>query len=281
VNGPRPYHSIAIVGLGLMGGSLARALKALPAAPRILAFSTDADALERARAEGVADETSSVAAEIIRGADMVVYATPVSVTVGLLGDHAHWLRAARVVTDLGSVKAPVLAAARAAKLESVFVGAHPMCGRERSGFAAADARLFHDATVWLVPAGASSPVDPMLAFWRELGAAPRITDEDTHDRLVAAASHLPQVLSSTLAAVLHECGVSRESLGPGGRDMTRLARSPAELWMDILLQNRRQLLPPLEAMIDRLEAFGAAVRRGDGDAIRRALEDGRGWAEPG
>jgi prephenate dehydrogenase len=233
---------------------------------------------ERALADGVADQVTSDARAAIDGADLVVYATPVGATIDLLREHLPLLQAVAAVSDLGSVKTAVMAAAVAAGIADRFVGGHPMCGREQSGYSFSIADLFAGATVWLVPGSPAAPLDRISTLWRSVGGVPCVTEAVAHDRLVAWTSHLPQVLASALGGALGAGDVPRDSLGPGGRDMARLARSPAALWTDILLQNRSNLEGPISASLDRVTAFADALQRGDRVALGQLLEEANAWA---
>lgn len=275
----KPPSRVAIVGLGLMGGSLARALKRLPEPPRIRASTAEPAVVEQALADGVADEVTSDPRTILDDADLVVYATPVGVTVELLAAHRDFVRADATIIDLGSVKVPVLDAARGAGLADRFVGCHPMCGSERSGYAASDAVMFTGATTWIVPAADSAPAERVTALWRGIGAVPSRIDAQAHDRLVAWTSHLPQILSSALGGALAEASFRPDALGPGGKDMTRLARSPSALWTDILIRNRVMLDAPLTELRARLGAFADAIADADAVRIERLLAAAREWAD--
>ena len=149
-----PFRTVAIIGLGLMGGSLARMLKALDRPPRVVASSNSASDLERADRAGVIEAGSTDPAAVLAGADLVVYATPLDVTLRLLGDHRGRWSAGAVVTDVASLKAPVEEAMRALGESGRYTGSHPMAGGEGSGFRHASAGLFAGATVWLTGRGA-------------------------------------------------------------------------------------------------------------------------------
>jgi prephenate dehydrogenase len=274
-----PFRRIAIVGLGLMGGSLARALRRLADPPYIAAASRDAGELERARAEGVVDRTALDADEIVADADLVVYATPVGVILDLLDRHRGLWAEGAVLTDLGSVKRPVIERARAVGVADRFVGGHPMAGGHGSGLAAAREDLYVGARVWLTPAGDAAPVERVASFWRALGARPELIEARTHDELVAWASHLPQVAAFALGAVLADSGCSVGMLGPGGRDTTRLAASSPQLWSDILRHNADLVLGPLNELRRTLDGLAGLLERGDGEGLARAFEKARVWRE--
>lgn len=275
----RPPSRVAIVGLGMMGGSFARALKRLPDSPYIVASTMNPAVVTRALDDGVADDATVDPRDVIADTDLVVYATPVGVTIELLAAHRALLREDATIIDLGSVKAPVLDAARTAALADRFVGCHPMCGSERSGYAAADPAMFTGATTWIVPGSESAPAEAVAALWRSIGAVPSRIDADVHDRLVAWTSHLPQILASALGGVLANTSVPRDALGPGGHDMTRLAHSPSALWTDILVRNRAMLEAPIAALRERLGAFADAITDGDAREIERLFAEARDWAE--
>lgn len=235
--------------------------------------------MEQALADGVADEASIDPRAILEDADFVVYATPVSATVELFAAHRDLLRADATIIDLGSVKVPVLDAARTAALADRFVGCHPMCGSERSGYPAADGAMFTGATTWIVPGSGSAPAERVAALWRDLGAVPSWIDAHAHDRMVAWTSHLPQILASALGGALASASFLPDALGPGGHDMTRLARSPSALWTDILLRNRGMLDAPIAALRERLGAFADAIAAGDTARIEQLLVEAREWAD--
>ena len=283
---PAPeVRRVAIVGLGLMGGSLALALRRLPRPPRIVAASADAADLERGLARGVVDDAAPDAAVAVADADLVVYATPVSVTLELLASTRERIRDDAVVTDLGSVKRPVVGRARAVGLGGRFVGGHPVAGSHRSGLAAARADLYDGARVWLTPADAESAGDPaaahalerVAALWRSVGAEPAVIGAEEHDRLMAWASHLPQLAASALASALARAGIALADLGPGGADTTRIAASPPALWADILRHNADLVHQPLNALQGALAELAAALERGDGEALEDLLALASAW----
>ncbi len=269
---------VAIVGLGLIGGSLARALRALAAPPEVLASSLDAAELERAVAEGVVQQAGPPE-QIVGEAGLVVYATPPEATIALLGQHAGLWRGDAVVTDVSSVKRPLAARAVELGLEKRFVGSHPMAGHHRAGYAASRADLFVDARVWLTPIGLDNEaaVSVVEALWRAVGANAARIDAERHDRLVAWTSHLPQVTTTALATALARSGFGPEALGPGGRDATRLAGSPAGLWEEILLANADLLEEPLAALEAALARIAEAIHARDAAAIRTMFENAAQW----
>jgi prephenate dehydrogenase len=222
---------VAVVGLGLVGGSLARALTA--AGYRVLGVDRPS-VCRAARAAGAVAETAS-AVERAAASDVLVRL---------------------VITDVGSVKGPIVRDAERLRLAS-FVGGHAMAGTERRGFAASSAELFEGAIWWLVPAAEPRATRTVRSLVRAVGARPSTVDAQRHDRIVAFLSHAPQVASWALLEAARADPVARRHLssaGPGFRDMTRLARSPEGLWREILRENRAEVARALVAVARRLAA---------------------------
>lgn len=269
--------TVAVLGLGLMGGSLARALRALDARTDIVAWSADG-AHQRAAADGVVRAAETVE-DAVAHADLVVLATPVGAALALLDTIAGRLRDGAMLTDVCSLKAPLAEAATRFGLGDRYAGSHPMCGSHESGWAAAQADLYRGARVYVVPAANDATTGRVEAFWRGLGAEPVRIDAVEHDALMARVSHLPQLLSSLLGAALADQRIGPDTLGPGGRDMTRLAGSDPALWTDILLRNRDRVLEACAALRGELDRAVAALASGDPDAVARLLARGRSWSE--
>ena len=266
---------VIIVGLGVMGGSVAKTLKRR--APRTTVFGIDPDDVSAA----LASRDGVVRAHALDDCDLagavVVFAAPLDVTASLVRDTAGaWSRAA-LATDLASLKVPVVEAAAPARPHA-FVGAHPMCGSERSGYAAARADLFDGADVWLCPEHDGAPLARAQAFWRLLGGRPRTIVAADHDRLMARASHLPQLLSVALARSLDDAGIARDALGPGGRDMTRLAGSSPSMWLPLLEAARERDARALGALEERIGSVRRMLEEGDLAALGKLMERGRRWA---
>lgn len=248
--GRRPV--VAVVGLGLIGGSLARALAAK--GYRVLGVEPRARARAAARrAKAVAAFLPGVGAALAR-ADVVLLAAPPLANRELLREIAGAAPGRRpIVSDVSSVKRPILAEAR--RLRGVdFVGGHPMAGRERGGFAASDASLF-EGRPWVLCGGSARARRALAALARAAGARPVAVPAGEHDRAVALLSHLPQLVSWALADAARRDPVARRRLGlagPGWADMTRLARSPRGLWREIVGENRRELDRALRAFLSAL-----------------------------
>jgi len=278
----RRLKRLAVIGVGLVGGSLALALRRAGAVASIAGFDRDAQALERAAALGVIDTAAASASDAAKGADLVVVAVPVRSIGPVLHDVALAMDPQAVVTDVGSTKGEVVALAREELRDRFprFVPGHPIAGREASGVEAAVADLFRAARVVLTPAAATAPdaVDLVKACWEAAGARVASMPAERHDRIFAAVSHLPHVLSFALVSELAERAYAEELLGfaaGGFRDFTRIAASSPEMWRDIALQNRAALLEELDRYGARLAVFRELIARGDGPGLERLMTEAR------
>ncbi|MEJ2006609.1 MAG: prephenate dehydrogenase/arogenate dehydrogenase family protein [Acidobacteriota bacterium] len=255
------FRRISIIGLGLIGGSWALALKKLGYAARRVGYDRP-EVLERAMQSGAVHEGARDLGEAVRGADLVVLATPVGKILDLLPRLKSSVPSQALVTDVGSTKRLIMQRAKELLAGGpLFLGGHPLAGKERSGFEHADAALFENACYAIVPSSAGimddKRVKAFVGLVESLGARPYVTDAAGHDLAVAYLSHLPQLLSSGLASMVAE-KVERGSLplelaGSGFRDLTRLAESPYSLWRDICLTNIENIQSALEAMIQKLD----------------------------
>lgn len=272
-----PDTRMAVIGLGLMGGSIARALHARGV--RVLGYDRDDFQLDAAMREGVVHEPLDADLAGLASAEVVVLALPVDATITLLPRVAPRLGDARLVMDLASTKRSIVAAAEAAGLGARYVGAHPLTGSHRSGWGASRASLFEDARIFLCPTATTTPGTLELAgsLWRELRAGVEVLDAAEHDEQMAWRSHLPHLVSSALALTLRDVGVRRSALGPGGRDMTRLAGGSPTMWHPIVSDNAAAIAGALAAYEERLHAFRMALVNGDATAARRFIESAATW----
>ena len=257
----KQIERVAIVGLGLMGGSLARALAARDVI--VLGYDSVPDSLSAAEGEGIVHERLPASLQGIETADVVVFALPVDATLALLAKIGDRLRDVSLITDLASTKRSVIHAAETGGLGARYVGSHPLTGSHRSGWRASRATLFEEARVFICPTAFTEPDAMRMAesFWRGLRAGVETLDAAEHDEQMAWRSHLPHVLSCALARTLREAGIQRSALGPGGRDVTRLAGSAPTLWRSIIEDN----IDPLETAVSALEAQLGVLR----DALDR------------
>lgn len=265
-----------IIGLGLIGGSIAREMAARGI--RVLAHDADEATLDAAVREGVvAERLGEPRAD--DALDVLVLAVPVEAAPRALARAAAWAERARLVTDAGSTKQGIVAAAEALGVRT-FVGAHPLAGDHRSGWISSRRGLFDGAPVYLCPpAGQDDAIlERAVAFWRTLGARPDVMTAADHDRLLAWTSHLPQVAATALAQALRAQAIPRARLGPGGRDATRLAASSATVWTGIALENAAPLEEATRALEERLRDLRHALAERDAGALHRFFEEGHAWA---
>ena len=257
-----PIRQITIIGTGLIGGSLGLALRKKKFAGRIIGCDREA-ALEKARKRGAIDSGTPDPGDAVRGSQLVVLATPVLAIVDLIGRLGPVLPARALLTDVGSTKAAVVE--RAAKVFGKnagkrFLAGHPMAGKELSGVDYADADLFQDAVWFLTPLADQSLNEGIIAEYvgwiDQIGARIAILPAEEHDRLFAWISHVPQMMSTALAAALvEEFGADAPLLPAGGRalqEMTRISASPYSMWRDIAISNQKNLEKALWSVEQRL-----------------------------
>jgi len=276
---------VVVVGVGLIGGSLALSLKHAGAVQTIIGVGRDRSNLDAAHSLGIADRTYTLdepwVAEISTS-DLVVLATPVGSMAALFTAIAPALGPSTLITDVGSTKQDVVSAARAhlGAAFARFVPGHPIAGSERAGATAASAALFRDRTVVLTPvvetdAGAVTRIG---ACWARCGATVQVLDPARHDAILSAVSHLPHVLAYALVAELASRADNAEYLdyaATGFRDFTRLASSEPAMWRDVCLANATALRRELALYRARLEHIEALIARGDKDELLALFERAR------
>jgi prephenate dehydrogenase len=279
----RPFETVVVVGVGLIGGSFAAALRRLPTAPRVLGVARSAETREHALREGIVDEALSpddaVAAGWFAGAGwetLVVLAAPIKGVEAWL-ERLGSLGFAGVVTDVASTKAGVFAAARKLSPDAVFIGGHPMAGSERSGVAAADPELFRDAYYVLTPSETTDAdaYRRLHSLVTSLGARVIAVAPNLHDEAVAVISHVPHVAASALTNLAAQrAGDGREMLrlaAGGFKDMTRIAAGSPELWTGILADNATAVSRAIGQLVDQLQELRGSLDAGDLDAMRAWL----------
>jgi len=265
---------LTIIGVGLIGGSLARAARRAGICGEIVGCGRSRENLQQACELGVIDRMEQDPARAVQGADLVVVAVPLGAMESVLEQIAPYLAADAVLTDVGSAKASVAAAARRALGAHVsrFVPGHPIAGTEQSGVGASFAELFEGRCVILTPLPESEAqaVARVKALWEICGARVVEMDIAHHDEILAATSHLPHLLAYTLVDTLARMDDSEEIFryaAGGFRDFTRIASSDPVMWRDICLANREAIVPMLERFAKDLEALTESVRQGDGERL--------------
>jgi len=268
---------LAIVGVGLLGGSLAKAVRAHGLAREIVGIGRDAGRMQAAVRDGALDRATTDLAEGVAGAERIVLAAPVLTNETLLPGVWRAAPAGAVVTDVGSTKRGIVAAAdrlAAGRRDVHFVGSHPMAGSDRAGYAVARVDLFQGATVVLTPTEATDggAAKSVGELWAAVGARVVTLDPEVHDRAVAAISHLPHVAAWALvdAVVRFEPDALRIA-ARGFKDTTRIAASDPDVWREILLDNRDAVRASLTAFRTALDDLEALVVAGDGPALTAYL----------
>jgi prephenate dehydrogenase len=270
---------VAILGCGFMGSSVAAALRRRDLASRVVGYDLDPDTGARAMRLGLIDATAASAAQAVQDADLVVLAVPVGAMPQLLAHIAAGLGASALVTDLGSTKADVMAAAREALGAAFarFVPAHPIAGGERTGPEGADPDLFEGCTV-VITAASETRADALARIeqlWRSCGAHVAQMDAAEHDRLLASVSHLPHVLAFALVAQIAGQPDAQRKLsfaGPGFRDFTRIAAGSPAMWRDIALANRAAIGQELRALVSLLQRVEQALAAGDAQWLQQLFD---------
>ena len=268
------FERVAIIGLGLIGGSLAAAMRARGLAKVVVAGSRSERTLERGKLLGLIDDGSTDLAEAVKGADLVFLAVPVSSMAETMARMAPGLGRSVIITDGGSVKGKVIAAAKQSIPQHIsrFVPGHPIAGKEKSGVDAADASLYEEHRVILTPTSATDPAASarIRALWTTVGAEVLLMDPDEHDRVLAETSNLPHLLAFSLVDTLARQGDSldifRYAAG-GFRDFTRIASSDPLMWHDIFRENRDSVLQAVDLFQTGLARFREAVEQGDSESL--------------
>lgn len=275
--------TLGIIGLGAIGGSVARQAKRA-GIPSVIGWSPEGAERAAAAQQGALDDAPPRAADVARAADLLILAAPPAANLKLLETLAPQLSAGALVTDVGSVKRAIVVHAERLGVAGRFAGSHPLAGTHGRGFEASRADLFRGAVVYVTPAGGAAggggerAAREVSHFWGAvMEAHPVLLDADRHDAQVAVTSHLPQVVASLLAHYLAQRTPAGATLGPGARDTTRLAASPPALWTEILLMNRDELLPVLRALEEPLGEIERALEGGDAAGVAAWLTRGAEW----
>ena len=271
---------LAIVGCGLMGGSVALALRRAGLVRHIAGYSRSPASSRRALELGVIDEACVSAVDAARGAEVVVLSVPVASTLEVLESIRAALAPAALCMDVGSTKRDVVTAARTALGAAIagFVPAHPIAGKERAGVEAADADLYRDRRVILTPLAETDPERTRRArsLWEAMGAVVSDMSPEEHDRAFAAVSHLPHLLAfAYVAAVAQQPEGARmlQLAGPGFRDFTRIAAGEPAMWRDILMANRDEVLAQASSFRHMLGEMERALVAGDAQAVMERIAE--------
>ncbi len=267
-------HRMAVVGVGLIGGSLARVLREKNEVVEIVGIGRTEGNLRKAVELGVIDSWCTDPREGVNGADLVFLAVPVCSIVGLVKNVAPYLSPGCVLTDGGSVKGKIVEACESEMPEGTyFVGAHPIAGTEKSGVGASFSTLYSGkrCIVTPTPRTCAAALDKVVKMWETAGSEVVIMDADRHDRIVAAISHLPHMVAYTLVNAVEgydrfDEGILKYSAGDF-RDFTRIASSDPVMWRDIALMNRDGILETMDAYLKTFIQLRSLVEREDGPGL--------------
>ena len=276
------FERVAVIGVGLIGGSFALALKQAGACAHVVGAGRNTANVKLALERGILDSVAADAVAAAHGADLVLLAAPVAQFPKIFQDIGSVLNPKAVVTDGGSTKRDVIAAARKGLGRKIaqFVPAHPIAGAEKSGAAAASAELFRGRRVIVtpLPENADSSVRRIEAAWSACGARISRMDPEEHDAVLAAVSHLPHLLAFALVHEIAGRGNSEQlfSYAAGGfRDFTRIASSHPEMWRDVCLANKDHLLKELSRFERSLKRIGSLLESGDAAALEKLFAEAR------
>ena len=271
---PSPFGRVALIGLGLIGSSIARGVREAMPGVELRAYDSSQGVRHRAAPLELVDVLADNPANAAAGADLVIFCVPVGAMADAARMVAPHLAPGAIVSDVGSCKRLVLGALKQALPGAIVIPAHPIAGTENSGPEAGFAALFRNRRCILTPEPDTEPaaIDRLAAFWSALGARVEIMDAARHDLVLAVTSHLPHLIAYTIVGTashleaVTEGEVIRYSAG-GFRDFTRIAASDPTMWRDIFLSNRDAVLDVLGRFLGDLDALERAIRGGDGDAL--------------
>ena len=295
----RLFNKVALIGLGLIGSSIARAARQFGAAAEIAALDASPHVMQRVRELGIADDASGDAASALRGADLVILCTPVGVCGDVASQIAPFLERGAILSDVGSVKGSVIAQVAPHVTEGVsFIPAHPIAGTEYSGPDAGFATLFQNRWCILTPPDDADKkaTAKLTAFWTRFGARVETMSAQHHDLVLAVTSHLPHLIAYNIVRTADDLGEDTRSevikfSASGFRDFTRIAASDPTMWRDIFLHNKDAVLEMLGRFNEDLTELQRMIRRGDGQGLfelftrtreirRSIIEQGQDTAAP-
>ncbi|MBL4761692.1 MAG: prephenate/arogenate dehydrogenase family protein [Gammaproteobacteria bacterium] len=293
------YEKVALIGLGLIAGSMAHAMRRAGVCGEITGYARSQETREVAREIGLVDQVCDTMVEAVKGADLIVLAVPVGAMAQVASEISAHLKQGATITDVGSVKADVIEAVAPFVPDGVhFVPAHPLAGTEHSGPNSGFAELFDNRWCIIVPVkgGDQAAVDRLQKYWQALGANTEIMDAEHHDLVLAVTSHTPHLIAYTMVGVADDLRRVTDTevinfSAAGFRDFTRIAASDPTMWRDVFLHNKTATLEILGRFTEELFDLQRAIRSGDGDylhayftrtrAIRRGIIDaGQDTGEP-
>ena len=273
----------AFIGLGLIGGSIAIALRKLCPDAEIIALNRSDEPLKKALADGVINKGVHEVTQDFQGCDYIFLSAPVHTNISFLDDLKPYIGPSTILTDVGSVKAEIHKAVAEKIPEAHFIGGHPMAGREKSGYANASMELLKDAYYYLTPSSVSTAKDLRMleALVLQIGCIPVTVDPDKHDYIVAAISHVPHMAAFSLVKLISDSDTPEEYMkftaAGGFKDITRVASSDPTMWEQIALSNKKNILKLLHSYIGELENIASLIDNNDGPALHKIFADARDY----
>jgi prephenate dehydrogenase len=266
-------EAIAIIGVGLIGGSIAAALKKRGFAGRIIGVGRNDSRLENAKAAGLIDKYSTNLAESAAQSDLIIFCTPVNLIVAGVREIASACRPGTLITDAGSTKGNICRELSGELSgEVTFIGSHPLAGSEKQGFEEADPDLFQNGICVVTP-NDTTPADQLSrlnTFWDSLGCRMIKMTAETHDQTLARTSHLPHVVAAALVSVLETS--HKQFTSSGFCDTTRIAAGDPDLWTSILLANAGEVIQSIDELNDKLAQFSDAIANRDATTLKNLLQ---------
>ena len=271
---------ITIIGVGLIGGSLAKAIKNNNLAEVVFGFGRNLSRLKDAQKSNIIDQYSIDISEALDGASIVVIATPVGTFESILRELKPYITEGMIITDVGSTKMGIAKAAREILVEmaSCFVPAHPIAGKEKSGFESSDAELFLNKKVIITPLeiNTDKAINSLKKVWEDVGADVDFMSAESHDELLGMTSHLPHMLAFSLVNYLITQNPSASIYAAGGfKDFSRIASGDAVMWRDICLNNRDQIIAHIKSYQETLSALVDAIDNQDKDKLESFFRDAK------
>ncbi len=276
---PILFNKVTLIGVGLIGGSLAKVLKAKGLAGRIIGSGRSRESLELALRNGVIDDMGQASSRAVADADLVVLASPVGAFERIVMEIGPSLKKGAILTDVGSVKGELVRKIEAMLPSGVhFVPGHPIAGKEKHGVAEASETLFNGAKCILTPTAKTDPraLETMKALWSAAGANVVLMDADAHDHIFAAVSHLPHAASFAMVSTVASFSAGPENYinfsGAGFRDFTRIAASSTEMWRDICLLNGKNIIEMIERYEAALTRIKKAIKHQDAAQLEKLFQ---------
>lgn len=266
-------NQIGFIGLGLIGGSLARTIKRIYPQADIIATSGHAETIEAAAKEGVISNDRLLDIKDFSDCDLIVLCCPVRKNIEYLKALKPYIKPGCLITDVGSVKGDIHRSVKELDMEDCFIGGHPMAGSERTGFAASTPYLLENAYYILTPTEKTTvhDLEDFRLFVASLGAVPMVMDYDRHDHATASISHLPHIIAASLVNLIAETDDPQETMktiaAGGFKDITRIASSSPEMWQHICASNREQILSLIDAFVEELQRMRSYIDRKDTEEI--------------